>query len=70
MSAPRLDLGLAEEDVRALCAARERPIPLDREAALRLIRDASQLVAAAVRMRPLPGGRPFTLPGHTERPGS
>jgi len=43
---------------------------LDRVAALRLIADASPLVDAAVRRRPLLSGAPFTLPGHEDPAGS
>jgi hypothetical protein len=69
MSAMPFDLGLCEEDERAMRVARSRPLVLDREAALRLIADVSTLVDAAVRRRPLLSGPAFTLPGHQERAG-
>ena len=61
------DLGLTDEDERAIRAARRKPAAFDPDAALRLIRDASCLVDAAVRRRPLLSGKPFELPGHRER---
>lgn len=67
MSAPRFDLGLGEDDERAIREARRRRVVVDRDAALRFIADAAPLVAAAVRRRPLFSGAPFTLPGHRER---
>ena len=70
MRATRFDLGLSAEDERAIREARCGHFVLDREAALELIRDASLLVDAAVRRRPVPSGPPFTLPGHKELPGS
>jgi len=63
MSLLPFDLGLSEEDERALRQARRERHVIDGEAALRLIKDASQLVDAAVRRRPLFSGAPFTLPG-------
>jgi len=63
MSALRFDLGLSPEDERAIREARRRPITIDAEAALRLIRDVSRLVDAAVRRRPTLRGAPFVLPG-------
>ena len=70
MRAARFDLGLSAEDERAIGEARCGHFVLDREAALKLIRDASPLVDAAVRRQPVLSGPPFTLPGHEERPGS
>jgi hypothetical protein len=70
MRATRFDLGLSAVDERAIRESRCGHFVLDREAALELIRDASPLVDAAVRRRPLPSGPPFTLPGHKELPGS
>jgi hypothetical protein len=70
VSARPFDLGLREEDVRALREARRARLVVDRESALRLIADASALVDAAVRRRPLPSGPPFTLPGRGEPGGS
>lgn len=64
------DLGLTEEDLRALREARSRRLEVDRRVALRLIADWGPLVDAAVRRRPLLRGAPFTLPGHVEDPGS
>lgn len=63
MSAPTFDLGLTEEDERALRAARVARLVVDRAAALKLMADASPIVDAAVRRRPLLSGDPFTLPG-------
>jgi hypothetical protein len=63
------DLGLSEEDERAMREARLGRFVVDREAALRLIADAGAIVDAAVRRRPLFWGAPFTLPGHQEDPG-
>jgi len=61
------DLGLREEDERAIQQARRRQsFVLDREAAFRLIADASALVDGAVRRRPLLLGAAFTLPGLEE----
>jgi hypothetical protein len=68
MRGPPFDLGLSEADERALRQARRQRFAIDREAALRLIADASPLVDAAVRRRPLLSGAPFTLPGHRESP--
>ena len=64
MRAAPFDLGLSEEDERALRAARQGAFEIDREAALKLMADASPTVDAAVRRRPLFTGAPFTLPGH------
>jgi hypothetical protein len=64
------DLGLTEEDERALREARLRRPEVDREVALRLMAEWAPLVDAAVRRRPLFRGAPFTLPGHEEDPGS
>jgi hypothetical protein len=66
MTIPPFDLGLDEADERAMRQARRRPVRLDPDTALRLIRDATELVAAAVRKRPLLSGEPFRLPGHRE----
>jgi hypothetical protein len=60
------DLGLTEEDKRALREARLRRPEVDREVALRLMAEWAPLVDAAVRRRPLFRGAPFTLPGHEE----
>jgi len=69
MKGQRFDLGLTPEDERAIRnGRRERPL-LDPEGALRLMADASALVDAAVRRRPLLSGGPFTLPGHREPSG-
>ena len=62
MSLHPFDLGLTEEDERAMRQARRERHVVDGEAALRLIKDASELVDAAVRRRPLFSGAPFTLP--------
>jgi len=64
MRSPAFDLGLCEEDVRAMRAARQAPFGVDGAAALRLMADASSIVDAAVRRRPLTTAAPFTLPGH------
>ena len=66
MKSTRFDLGLSDADEQAIQAARRKPLSFDPDAALRLIRDASRLVEAAVRRRPLLGGEPFELPGHRE----
>jgi len=63
---PRFDLGLSEADELAIAAARRRPQPFDGDSALKMIRDSSALVQAALRRRPLLEGEPFTLPGHEE----
>jgi hypothetical protein len=63
MSALPFDLGLCDDDVRAMREARRSRLPFDRDAALRLMADAAPLVAAAVRRRPVLSGAPFTLPG-------
>jgi hypothetical protein len=68
MSTPRFELGLTAEDERAMREARRLPIEIDREAVIRLIKDVSALVDAAVRQRPLLRGKPFTLPGHEDDP--
>jgi hypothetical protein len=65
---PFFDLGLTDEDERALRAARLRRSEIDRQVALRLIADWGPLVDAAVRRRPLLQGAPFTLPGHEDDP--
>ena len=70
MTAKPFDLGLTEEDERALREARLRPSGIDLQVALRLIAEWGPLVDAAVRRRPLFRGAPFTLPGHQEDPGS
>jgi hypothetical protein len=70
MRAVPFDLGLGAEDERAIREARCGRFTLDREAALKLMNDASSLVDAAVRRRPVLSGAPFTLPGHEERSGS
>ncbi len=64
------DLGLTEEDERAIREARLRRPEIDRQVALRLIAEWGPLVDAAVRRRPLFRGAPFTLPGHEEDQGS
>jgi hypothetical protein len=66
MSAPLFDLGLTANDEAALREARHRPLVVDRDAALRLIAEASARVDAAVRQRPVLQGAPFTLPGHVD----
>jgi hypothetical protein len=66
MSVPAFDLGLTEEDERALHAARRAVFQVDRGAALKLMADVSAAVDAAVRRRPLMTGAPFRLPGHDE----
>ncbi len=63
MTKQPFDLGLSEEDERALRAARWEAFEIDRDAALKLMTDASPIVDAAVRRRPLLAGAPFTLPG-------
>jgi hypothetical protein len=70
MKAAPFDLHLGPEDERAIREARCTRFVLDREAALKLISDASPLVDAAVRRRPALSGAPFTLPGHRELPDS
>ena len=70
MTTNPFDLGLTEEDERALREARLRPFEVDRQVALRLIAEWGPLVDAAVRRRPLFRGAPFTLPGHEDDPGS
>ncbi len=70
MSPAEFDLGLCEEDERALRAARRASVVVDRAAALRLMADASSIVDAAVRRRPLTTGAPFTLPGHEPASGA
>lgn len=67
MTIPPFDLGLTKADELAIAAARRRAAPVDRDAALRMIRESAALVQAAVRRRPLLGGEPFELPGHKER---
>jgi hypothetical protein len=67
VSGVAFDLGLGEEDLRAMREARRRPHAIDREAALRLMAAASAAVDAAVRRRPPLTGPPFTLPGHEEQ---
>jgi hypothetical protein len=64
------DLGLTEQDRRALRDARRQHFQVDREVALRLIAEWGPLVDAAVRRRPLFRGAPFRLPGHQEDPDS
>jgi hypothetical protein len=66
MTTKPFDLGLTEEDERALREARLRRSEVDRQVALRLIAEWGPLVDAAVRRRPLFRGAPFTLPGHEE----
>jgi hypothetical protein len=68
MTVDRLDLGLTDDDLRALREARVRRPEVDRQVALRLIAEWGPLVDAAVRRRPLFRGAPFTLPGHEEDP--
>ena len=70
MSMKPFDLGLTEEDQRAMKEAGSRRSPVDREAALKLIANCGPLVDAAVRRRLLFSGAPFTLPDHKEDPGS
>jgi hypothetical protein len=70
MTMDSFDLGLTEEDHRALREARSRRFEADRRIALKLIAEWGPLVDAAVRRRPLFRGAPFTLPGHEEEPGS
>jgi hypothetical protein len=66
MSMDFFDLGLTEEDKRALREARNRRLDVDREVVLRLIAEWTPLVDAAVRRRPLFRGAPFRLPGDEE----
>lgn len=68
MRSPAFDLGLSEEDESALRSARRARFEVDRQAALKLIADASQVVDAAVRRRPLASGAPFTLPSRDDAP--
>jgi hypothetical protein len=68
MSIEPFDLGLTDEDRRAMREARLARVDLDRDAALRLISDTGPLVDAAVRRRPLFSGAPFTLPSHEDEP--
>ncbi len=70
MTTNPFDLGLTEDDERALCEARRQRFEIDRQVALRLIAEWGPLVDAAVRRRPLFRGAPFTLPGHEEDPDS
>ena len=70
MTIDPFDLGLTEEDLRALREARSRRLETDRQVALKLIAQWGPLVDAAVRRRPLFRGASFTLPGHEEDPGS
>ena len=70
MTPRHFDLGLTDEDERALHEARARRYDVDRQVALRLIAEWGPLVDAAVRRRPLFRGAPFTLPGHEDDPGS
>jgi hypothetical protein len=70
MTTHPFDLGLTDEDERALREARRRRPEVDRQVALRLIAEWGPLVDAAVRRRPLFRGAPFTLPGHEEDSGS
>jgi hypothetical protein len=67
MSAIPFELGLCEEDERAIRLARRDAFVFEREAALRLMADASALVDAAVRRRPLLSGAAFTLPDQERR---
>lgn len=62
MTVSRFDLGLSQDDRRAIGEARRAELVVDREAVLKLMADVSPLVAAAVRRRPLLTGAPFTLP--------
>jgi hypothetical protein len=66
VSGVAFDLGLGEEDLRAMREARRRPHAIDREAALRLMAAASAAVDAAVRRRPPLSGAPFALPDPDE----
>jgi hypothetical protein len=66
MSPSAFELGLTATDRDALREARHLPLPIDGDAALRFIRDASVVVAEAVRRRPPLGGAPFELPNHRE----
>jgi hypothetical protein len=70
MTIDPFDLGLTEEDLRALREARSRRLETDRQVALKLIAEWGPLVDATVRRRPLFRGAPFTLAGHEEDPGS
>jgi hypothetical protein len=70
MTTRTFDLGLTEEDERALREARLRRSEIDLQVALRVIAEWGPLVDAAVRRRPLFQGEPFTLPGHKEDPVS
>jgi hypothetical protein len=70
MTTKPFDLGLTDEDERALREARVQRREVDRQVALRLIAEWGPIVHAAVRRRPLFRGAPFTLPGHEESPGS
>ncbi len=70
MTVDRFDLGLTDEDRRALREASLRRPAIDGQVALRLIAEWGPLVDAAVRRRPLFRGEPFTLPGHEEDPDS
>jgi hypothetical protein len=64
------DLGLCAADLDALREASRSGFPLDREAAFRLVAQASARVDAAVRRRALFSGAPFELPDPGEaRPG-
>jgi hypothetical protein len=69
MRAAPFDLGLGAEEEHAIREARRGRLVLDRDAALKLMRDASPFVDAAVRRRPVLSGAPFTLPDHRERSG-
>lgn len=66
MKSPAFDLGLSDEDERALRAARAARFEVDRQTALKLMADVSLLVDAAVRRRPLLSGAPFTLPSRDD----
>ena len=66
MTPKPFDLGLTEEDERALREARLHRTRIDLQVALRLIAEWGPLVDAAVRRRPLFHGEPFALPGHRE----
>ncbi len=70
MSTRPFDLGLTEEDERALREARRRRPEVDPGVALKLIAEWGPRVDAAVRRRPLFRGAPFTLPGHEDDPDS
>jgi hypothetical protein len=69
MRARPFDLGLTEEDERALREARRASFEVDLEAAFKLMADVSSAVDAAVRRRPLLTGAPFKLPGHVDERG-